>query len=310
MISVIMSIYNEPEDWIKSSINSILDQTFKDFEFIIINDNPLKKSNSLILNYFKSIDDRIFLITNKKNIGLTKSLNKGVKYSSRKYIARMDADDICFKNRFELQLNFLEDNLDYILCGSSRIDFNNETSKEIILPKKDEDIKTELLLRNCITHPTVMLRSCVFKIHNISYDENIKKSQDYNLWVKISHLGKFKNLETPLIKYRLSNNQISNINYSNQYYYSRLNRKLYIKKYFNKLNIDITQEKSFNEILSLYAPSNIKEIYISSYMIFNDKHKIKVYFMFLFRLNFFLFIKVHKFFLVDLINNYKLNVKK
>lgn len=309
MISVIMSIYNEPEDWIKSSISSILDQTFKDFEFIIINDNPSKKLNSRILNYYKSVDSRIIVITNKKNIGLTKSLNKGIKRSSRKYIARMDADDISLKNRFESQFNFLENNSEYILCGSSLISFNNKTSRKITLPCEDRDIKTKLLLANCIAHPSVMLKSYVFKKHNILYDENIKKSQDYNLWIRISHLGKFKNLKNPYIKYRLSNNQISKINYPTQYHYSRLNRKLYIDKYFKRLNIDIAHEKSFNKILRLNISSNIRETFISAYMLFNDKHKIRVYLMFLFRLNFLLNINIHKFLFVDVINKFKFNVK-
>ncbi len=310
MISVIMSIYNEPENWIKDSINSILEQTFEDFEFIIINDNPSRKLNSRILSSYKSTDKRIIVITNEKNIGLTESLNKGIKFSSRKYIARMDADDISIKNRFELQFNFLEENLDYILCGSSRIDFRGKAQKETILPLENADIKTELLLRNCITHPSVMLRSCILKKHNILYDETIKKSQDYNLWLKLSGLGKFKNLDTPLIKYRLSSNQISKMHYKDQYFYSRINRKLYIKKYFEDLNIDIAQDESFNKILNLKSSSKVKEIYLSSYMLFNDEHKIKVYFKLLFRLNFLLFFYVHKFFLVDQIHNFKINGKK
>ena len=307
MISVIMSIYNEPENWIKDSINSILEQTFEDFEFIIINDNPLRKLNSRILNSFKSNDKRIYVITNEKNIGLTKSLNKGVKYSSRKYIARMDADDIAIKNRFELQYKFLEENLDHILCGSFRIDFKDKTSKKITLPAEDKDIKTELLLRNCITHPSVMLRSCILKTHNIFYDEKIKKSQDYNLWVKLSDFGKFKNLETPLIKYRLSDNQISKMHYSDQYYFSQFNRNLYIEKYFKNLNIDIAQEQAFNKILDLNLTSSLKEKYLSSYMLYNGKHRITIYFKFIFRLNFLLFIDVHKSFFASMINNFKLN---
>lgn len=307
MISVIMSIHNEPENWITSSINSILEQTFKDFEFIIINDNPSRKLNSKILNSFKSIDKRIVVITNKKNIGLTKSLNKGIKFSSRKYIARMDADDISVKNRFELQFNFLEKNLEYILCGSSRVDLRGKTLKEITLPIEDKDIKTELLLRNCITHPSVMLRSCILKTHNIFYDEKIKKSQDYNLWVKLSDLGKFKNLETPLIKYRLSNNQISKMHYSDQYYFSQLNRNLYIEKYFKNINIDIAQEQAFNKILDLNLTSRLKEKYLSSYMLYNSKHRIRIYFKFIFRLNFFLFINMHKSFFVSMINDFKAN---
>ena len=94
-ISVIMSIYSEKEEWIKESIDSILSQTFRDFEFIIINDNPKRKQNENLLLEYSQKDNRIIVITNKENIGLTKSLNKGLSIAKGKYIARMDADIIC-----------------------------------------------------------------------------------------------------------------------------------------------------------------------------------------------------------------------
>ena len=110
IISVIMSVYNEPLDWVQESIDSILQQTFGNFEFIIINDNPNNKElfDFLITNKIK--DNRIIIINNDENIGLTKSLNKGLERAKGEYIARMDADDISLPERLEKQINFLNTN--------------------------------------------------------------------------------------------------------------------------------------------------------------------------------------------------------
>lgn len=305
-----MCVYSEPREWIEESIDSILNQTFKSFEFIIINDNPKRILNEKVLQVYKNKDSRITILKNEKNIGLTKSLNKGLEIAKGTYLARMDADDISMIDRFKIQYDFLESNSDYILCGTSRIDFNGNNEKIVILPSSDEEIKTEMLLRNRITHPSVMLRTKIIKKNKLKYNEKIKKSQDYNFWTLLSDYGKFFNIKIPLIKYRISENQISKKNFKEQYFYSAKNRSLYINKFFKNIDIEISKDEAFNEITSLNISRKNKEIYLSAYMIFNDKHKIKVYFMFLFRLNFFLFIKVHKFFLVDLINTYKLNVKK
>ena len=119
IVSVIMSIYKEPLEWLHESIDSILYQTFKDFEFIIICDNPEYKEGIELLNEYRKKDDRIIIINNVKNIGLTKSLNKGLAVAKGKYIARMDADDIAMPNRFEHQITYLDKNTDLVAIGSS-----------------------------------------------------------------------------------------------------------------------------------------------------------------------------------------------
>ena len=98
VVSVIMSVFKEPQEYLKHSIDSILTQSFKDFEFIIICDNPSDKNICNFLKVYKSIDYRIKLVINPTNMGLTKSLNIGLKLASGKYIARMDADDICMND--------------------------------------------------------------------------------------------------------------------------------------------------------------------------------------------------------------------
>ena len=117
-VSVVMSVFSEPRNWLKKAINSILDQTFSDFEFIIINDNPIRKENYLFLKEIQQKDSRIIIIENKENIGLTKSLNKGLSVARGTYIARMDADDISFPTRLEKQYLFMEANSGVIACGA------------------------------------------------------------------------------------------------------------------------------------------------------------------------------------------------
>ena len=106
-ISVLMSVYNEPVDWMRQAIESILNQTYKDFEFIIVNDNPEREENQLVLNEYRDKDSRISVLCNDQNIGLTKSLNKGLENANCEFVARMDADDIAFPDRLKLQLQYL-----------------------------------------------------------------------------------------------------------------------------------------------------------------------------------------------------------
>ena len=127
LVSIIMAVYND-EFFLKSVVGSIIDQTYKNIEIIIVDDCSTDKSSSLLLN-LKKIDKRIKLIKNKNNIGLTKSLNRGILNAKGKYVARQDADD--FIKRIELQVNFLENNKNYIMCGTQRVIINKINSKNI-----------------------------------------------------------------------------------------------------------------------------------------------------------------------------------
>ena len=118
-ISVLMSVYNEPIDWMRQAIESILNQTYKDFEFIIVNDNPEREENQFVLNEYRNKDSRIIILCNEHNIGLTKSLNKGLTVANGEYIARMDADDIALPKRFEKQALYLAKNKNVFLCHTN-----------------------------------------------------------------------------------------------------------------------------------------------------------------------------------------------
>jgi len=229
LVSLILSAFNA-ERYLNKSIESILNQTMPHFEFIIINDGSTDNSLEIIKHYKK--DGRIKLINNKVNLGLTKSLNIGLKNSKGKYIARMDADDISMPYRLETEVNFLENNPEIALIGSYYylIDENDKIIKEIKHPLEYEDIKWYLLFDNCFGHSTVMFRREL--LNKVGYySEKYKYAQDYEYWVRISEKYKVKNLDKFLVKIRTHPQNITSLSSNNQLDFSLEVSKQQIKKY-------------------------------------------------------------------------------
>lgn len=234
-ISVIMSIYSEPVAWVKESIDSILCQTFSDFEFIIINDNPNRIENESLLNNYRNLDNRIVVIENNENLGLTKCLNKGLDIAKGKYIARMDADDISDPNRLKLQHAYLENNLDYALIGTNAHIINEKgiVKGGLKRPYIGSEASAGLLFYNTFIHPSLFYRKT-----DIRYDESLKYSQDYDFVIRYSKIGKVVNVREKLIKYRLSKNQISTNKQVDQEVYANKVRMKHISRFlFDKLGV-------------------------------------------------------------------------
>jgi glycosyltransferase involved in cell wall biosynthesis len=205
LVSVIMPVYNG-EIYLIDSINSILNQTFKDFEFLIINDGSTDKSLEIIKSFN---DERIIIINNESNLKLANTLNKGISLSNGKYIIRMDCDDISLPNRFEKQVKFMEENKDIGICGSwiSTIGIrNNEVWKS---PENPEEIKCLLLFHSTIFHPTVIMRKDLFDNYNLRYNNKLLYVEDYDLWVKASKITKISNIQEVLLYYRLHQDKTS-----------------------------------------------------------------------------------------------------
>lgn len=205
LVSVVMSVFNG-EKYLREAILSILNQTFKDFEFIIINDGSTDNSFEVM----KSFSDERISIINQENKGLSRSLNIGIKLAQGKYIARMDADDISFEDRFQRQFRFLEENLDYVLVGSKAIII--EESGQIIFFHNSYVSWDEIqyhILENPFFHSSVMFRrNCSFSAG--LYFEGIKHHfEDLILWNNLAKLGKMCNLDEYLIKYRLTPSAIT-----------------------------------------------------------------------------------------------------
>jgi len=198
-ISVIMSVYNGKK-YLGESISSILNQTFKEFELIIINDASSDGSLKIIKN-FKKRDKRIKIINNKKNVGPAKARNLGLKIAEGKYIAILDSDDIPLPHRIEKQFDFLEKNKDIFLCGTNRIDIDekgNIIRDKCTVIQGFDKIKKVLRKRNCITHSSVMFRNKGF-----TYREKFYYSHDYDFYLNLLSKGlKLDNLDKQLIKYR------------------------------------------------------------------------------------------------------------
>lgn len=225
LISVVMSVYNG-EKYVSEAIESILNQTYGNFEFIIINDGSTDKTDD-ILNFYLKNDDRIKIFNNIQNKGLIYSLNKGLEIAQGKYIARMDADDISENNRFEKQIEYLEKNKHIALCGTYIKIFKNSNIllRKVMRTETDfRKIKFKLLFRNYIAHPTVMIRKEIIDRYNLKYNCEDKGMEDYGLWL---HLSKYENIaiiSESLLKYRVSNFSItSNVIKNIDYYKSILN---------------------------------------------------------------------------------------
>ncbi|MFW6015694.1 MAG: glycosyltransferase [bacterium] len=205
MLSVVMSVYNA-EKYLSESIESILNQTLTEFDFIIINDKSTDSSLDIIKKYATK-DKRIKLINNEKNIGLTKSLNKAINISNGKYIARMDADDIAHLERLEKQYKYLDKHPEVVVLGTSGFTINEDGDiiNERNVPLQFKKIKQVLRYVNPMIHPSVMFRKKEIK-HIGNYNEVYDKVQDYELWFRCVAQGyKMRNLKERLIYYRSNN---------------------------------------------------------------------------------------------------------
>ncbi len=205
-VTVLMSVYNG-EKYLKEAIDSILGQTFKDFEFLIINDGSTDKTGEILKSYN---DPRIKIINNEKNIGLTKSLNKGLTLARGEYIARQDADDISMPERLEKEVEFLEQNRNVGLVGTDYL-FINEKGKVIHIVKclnGSRELKAKLLEGNQFGHGSVMLRrECIDKVG--VYREEFKFAQDYDFCLRIAEMYDVANISEPLYKWRIDSKSIS-----------------------------------------------------------------------------------------------------
>jgi glycosyltransferase involved in cell wall biosynthesis len=210
LISVLMPVYN-CELYIDEAIESILNQTYTNFEFLIIDDLSTDTTVSRIKNY---TDPRIKLIEKPLNSGIASSLNLGFKIAKGDYLARMDGDDISLPERFAKQIAFLENNPDVIVCGSFYTIIG--TQKSIPVPEKHEDIKVASLRNNCMVHPSLMLRKKAVDELSICYDDTKEPVEDFDLWVRLFTKGKFHNLQEVLLHYRIHSHQVSTFNREKQ----------------------------------------------------------------------------------------------
>jgi glycosyltransferase involved in cell wall biosynthesis len=208
-ISVVMAVYNG-EPHMREAIESIVSQTFSDFEYILLDDGSSDGTLEILQEYEKR-DKRIRVLQNQGNIGLTKSLNKGILASRGEYVARMDADDISHPKRFELQTAFLDSNQNCGVVGSWYVKID-EQGKELWrkkLPLKDEEIKNLLIKSNVFPHASAMVRRAALDKVGL-YNESWKLSQDYELWFRIGSQYEIGVIPEFLIYSRISGSSLTN----------------------------------------------------------------------------------------------------
>ncbi len=256
-ISVLMCVYNG-DVFLTTAIESILAQTFSDFEFIIVDDGSTDKTSELLSAYAVK-DRRIHLITNEENLGLTKSLNIGLGAARGKYVARMDADDIALTDRFMIQYWFMEEHPSLAVLGSA-VDIIGEKGRKIgerRLAISYEEIKSKMLFNNQFIHSTLFFRTDILKALG-GYNEDFKKSQDYELMFRISDKYPVANLPEKLLQFRFHTNSLSWISSQQQTCGIRA-RFLAIQKYHYPKLQGIAH--IFARCMWLLIPKKIKILY-------------------------------------------------
>lgn len=205
-VTVLMSVFNGGK-YLRGAIDSILNQTFKDFEFIIIDDGSTDDTSKIIESYK---DKRVKFVQNKKNVGLAKSLNKGIRIAKGKYIARMDADDISLTSRLEKQVKFMDNNLDTAVCGTWLKLFGKDKGIWQV-PNDFETLKSLLLFYPVIFHPTAFIRRAFLERYHLCYDESFICAQDYDLWVRIAEKAKISNFGEVLLYHRIHADMVGSL---------------------------------------------------------------------------------------------------
>lgn len=207
-ISILMGVYNA-EKYLREAVQSVFCQTMRDWELIVVNDCSTDQSPQ-ILGEFAQADARVRVFTNEKNLGLTKSLNRGLKECMGKYIARLDADDIAEPARLEKQLVFMEAHPEVALCGSQGTvidDVGNKIGNKNF-PTDYAAIKDCLIFNNQFIHSALFIRADILKSGG-GYNESFSKSQDYELVLRLSASHPVANLPDRLINWRMRKQSIS-----------------------------------------------------------------------------------------------------
>lgn len=247
LVSVLMPCFNV-EKYVEESLNSILNQTYRNLEIIAINDCSTDHTGE-ILQQMANLDPRIKIVDNEENLKLIKTLNKGVTLCSGEYIARMDADDIALPERIEKEVAFLESNRDHDIVSTLFYAFPSDNPKKKALhhnPIRHEELRAYMLFKSGICHPAVMIRKRIFTELGLKFEAEYLHVEDYALWSQAIYKTKIANINEGLLLYRVHQLQISTMHEKLQIE----NKKKVFKIHCNKLGLPET-----DEFLDIYASS-------------------------------------------------------
>lgn len=275
LISVLMGVHDEQECYLRAAFNSIFNQTYKDIEFIIVDDASDDACKSVIDELCKN-KSNVKIIHNETNIGLTKSLNKGLDAANGEFIARMDADDISLPERFEKQIVFLKKNPDIDIVGTGVVSFGVET-KFMSPPNgyNNNEAQCNLFFSSTLCHPSVMIRKKFLDEHDIRYDEKVKKGQDYDMWERCSVYGKLAVIKDVLLYYRTHSKQITSTNKADQ----NLSAENIRKRRLGRIGLSPTEkEYKCHELLAsgndkTISPYDVKQ-WISKVLLNNENSEL------------------------------------
>lgn len=261
-VSVLMCVYNTKLTYLQEAINSILNQNFHDWELIIVDDGSNMQVSEVLKKYARE-NKQISIIKNERNLGLTKSLNIGLEKCSGRYIARMDSDDISLPDRLRRQYEYMENHREVDVLG---VNVDNIGDMSVYQPKfrnymKDTNVFRIKMLFNNVgpRHPSVMIRKSFLDENKILYREEIRKAQDYALWIDCINAGAmFACLEEKLLLYRIHREQITTAEYREQ--------SEYVKKIIQKnlMKIFMIEQKGAEVLSTLY--SNKYEFTVEEYI--------------------------------------------
>lgn len=250
LISVVLPVYNGGE-YLKYAIESILNQSLKDFELIIINDGSSDDSLKTI-NHYAYNDDRIVVI-NRENKGLIYTLNEAIEQSTGKYIARMDQDDVSMKDRLSLQYTYMQEHkLD--ICGGNYtvIDESSVYQKSYNVFQKDFEILLTMASNVPFPHPSVMMRRSFLEDKGLKYGLNRdRQAEDLDLWIHMYNTGaRFSNVNATVLQYRILNTSLSRVNHKNIIKESNNQFDLFVQN--NKSDFKLAFESFFSTNNSSY----------------------------------------------------------
>ena len=262
LVSVIMCVYNTPKEYLFEAVQSILKQSYKHFELIIVDDH----SDTTYFDDPLFDDRRIIIIQNKQNLGPAASRNVAIKKSSGKYIAIMDSDDISLPNRLEKQVAFMEDNPDVVVCGTWYRHIGAKDNFVKIDFDDNELYRCNLLFGNSPTllNPSALIRKETLINNGIMYDESLRMGEDYKMWVQLATIGKITNLKEVHVLYRVHSSQ-STFKNNKRHQSSVYDRKVKLMQ-LNSISTEFTEDEK-NIFVSDVTDRSIKPF--SYYLLLN-----------------------------------------
>ena len=237
LVSIVMPIYNS-DTYLDESILSIIHQTYQNWELLIVNEFGSNEEGKRIINRYASIDNRISLIQNEEKLGISESLNEGLRQAKGAYIARMDGDDIALPKRIEKQVEFMEENNDILLCGVQVEVFGSE-KWDWKLETDPMQIRADAIFYSPCVHPTILFHRELIDKYGVFYNREYKASEDYDFFTRVLEYGNIANLKEVLFRYRLYGTNATYLN-------NNIGFKIYsdvMKRQFDHLRVDFSKKE-------------------------------------------------------------------